>query len=80
MVGKTDARTKTEVINLRMAPRVKEMLRLAAEHERRTLSNMIEVLVVDFCNSHRIVSPRTDAKQAPAQHPKSPSNMTATET
>ena len=40
---------KTEVVNLRMSPRVKELLRLAAAHERRTLSNMLEVLIEDYC-------------------------------
>jgi hypothetical protein len=42
---------KTEVVNLRMAPRVKELLRLAAAHERRTLSNMLEVLIEDYCHA-----------------------------
>lgn len=45
---------KTEVVNLRMSPRVKEMLRIAAAHERRTLSNMLEVLIEDFCKEHRL--------------------------
>lgn len=45
---------KTEVVNLRMSPRVKELLRLAAAHERRTLSNMLEVLIVDFCNVKKL--------------------------
>ena len=45
---------KTEVVNLRMSPRVKELLRLAAAHERRTLSNMLEVLIEDFCESKRL--------------------------
>lgn len=45
---------KTEVVNLRMSPRVKELLRLAAAHERRTLSNMLEILIEDFCESKRL--------------------------
>lgn len=45
---------KTEVINLRMSPRLKELLRLAAARERRTLSNMLEVLIEDFCKDHGI--------------------------
>lgn len=45
---------KTEVVNLRMSPRVKELLRLAAAQERRTLSNMLEVLIEDFCKEHGI--------------------------
>lgn len=42
---------KTEVVNLRMSPRVKELLRLAAAHERRTLSNMLDVLIEDYCHA-----------------------------
>lgn len=40
---------KTAAINLRMAPATKELLRLAAAKERRTLSNMIDFLILDHC-------------------------------
>lgn len=50
---------KTEVIDLRMSPRVKELLRLAAAHERRTLSNMLEVLVLDFSRDRHLDVPET---------------------
>jgi hypothetical protein len=62
---------KTEVVNLRMSPRVKELLRLAAAHERRTLSNMLEVLIEDFCEA-KSLRPGSGAKSnkatAPAEH------------
>ncbi|MCL4670362.1 hypothetical protein [Burkholderia pseudomallei] len=45
---------KTEAINLRMSPTTKELLRLAAGVERRTLSNMLEVLILDYCERHGI--------------------------
>ncbi|KGC43884.1 hypothetical protein DO66_995 [Burkholderia pseudomallei] len=45
---------KTEAINLRMSPTTKELLRLAAGAERRTLSNMLEVLILDYCERHGI--------------------------
>lgn len=48
---------KTEIVNLRMSPRVKELLRAAAAHERRTLSNMLEVLIEDFCKENHLESP-----------------------
>lgn len=38
---------KTEAINLRMAPSTKELLRRVAESEHRTLSNMLEVLILE---------------------------------
>lgn len=52
---------KTEVVNLRMSPRVKELLRLAAAHERRTLSNMLEVLIEQYCEARALkqVAPGT---------------------
>lgn len=48
------ARLKTEVINLRMAPETKALLRVAANREHRTLSNMIEHLLIDYCERHAI--------------------------
>lgn len=50
-----DIERKTETVNLRLSPRMKELLRTAAEREHRTLSNMIEALVLDYCESEGIV-------------------------
>jgi hypothetical protein len=52
---------KTEVVNLRMSPTVKEHLRLAAAHERRTLSNMLEVLIEDYCRAKGLSLPDAGA-------------------
>lgn len=49
-----DIERKTETVNLRLSPRMKELLRTAAEREHRTLSNMIEALVLDYCESRGI--------------------------
>lgn len=54
---------KTEAINLRMSPTTKELLRLAARAERRTLSNMLEVLILDHCERNGIRS-----EHLPAAH------------
>lgn len=43
----TATERKTEAINLRMSPSTKELLRLVAEQEHRTLSNMLEVLILE---------------------------------
>lgn len=40
---------KTTAINLRMSQDVKELLRMAAAQEHRTLSNMLEYLVLQHC-------------------------------
>ena len=45
---------KTEVINLRMAPVTKELLRLAAAREHRTLSNTVDFLILDYCKRNGI--------------------------
>lgn len=44
---KKTAELRTEAINLRMSPSTKKLLRLLAEHEHRTLSNMLEVLILE---------------------------------
>lgn len=49
-----DVERKTETVNLRLSLRMKELLRIAAEREHRTLSNMIEALVLDYCESKGI--------------------------
>jgi|JI7StandDraft_1071085.scaffolds.fasta_scaffold44661_3 hypothetical protein len=56
---------KTEVVNLRMSPRVKALLRVAAAHERRTLSNMLEVLIEDYCSVKGLTPPETKPRTRP---------------
>lgn len=40
---------KTVGMSFRVTPKTKRLLAAAAEHERRSLTNMLEVLVEDFC-------------------------------
>lgn len=40
---------KTETLNLRVSPELKELTRLAAAREHRTVANLIEVLVREHC-------------------------------
>ena len=56
---------KTEAINLRMAPGVKELLRRAALHEHRTLSNMLEVLILDYCRAKNLMEAKGMASTPP---------------
>jgi hypothetical protein len=58
---------KTEVVNLRMSPRVKGLLRVAADYECRTLSNMLEVLILNFCHTNGLDTGSADSNQAAAQ-------------
>lgn len=66
---------KTEIINLRITPRLKEMLRLAASQEHRTLSNMLEVLIEGYFDPTATSQPAAnypDAESAPSKHGRAP--------
>ncbi|EGV17743.1 hypothetical protein [Thiocapsa marina] len=51
------ARIKSEVLTIRTTPRVKALLRLAAEHEHRSLASMIEVMVLNYAGTHGLAVP-----------------------
>lgn len=40
---------KSDTLNLRVSPSFKLALKAAAEHEQRSMVNMLEVLVADYC-------------------------------
>lgn len=42
---------------MRIDPGIKEGLRIMAEHEHRSLANMIEVMIRDYCKHHNVVIP-----------------------
>lgn len=43
---------KTTTITVRIAPRVKEGLKVMAASERRSQANMVEVMIRDYCERH----------------------------
>lgn len=45
---------KSDTLNLRVTPELKELIRLAAEREHRTIANFIEVLVRQHCATHSV--------------------------
>ena len=57
---------KSTNLNLRIAPEVREALRQAAEREHRSVSNMIELLIVQHCQRVEIpiIKQQTDSKQS----------------
>lgn len=57
---------KTTAINLRMSPEVKELLRLAAAKEHRTLSNMLEYLVLRHCELSGLTVGSVPQERTPA--------------
>ena len=43
---------KSEVVSVRVEPPIKAALQVAAERERRSLANMLEVMVIDYCRGN----------------------------
>ena len=41
---------KTETLNLRVSPELKDLVRVAAARDHRTIANFIEVLVREHCD------------------------------
>ena len=48
------ATTKTATLTFRIDPGLKEALRVAAQQEHRSIANMVEVLIRDYCKQHGI--------------------------
>lgn len=46
--------TKTATLTFRVDPGLKEALRAAAQHEHRSIANMVEVLILNYCEQHGI--------------------------
>lgn len=45
--------TKTERLNIRISPELKEQLQALADAENRTLSNYVEQLIINAVNAKR---------------------------
>jgi hypothetical protein len=54
---------KSKTLNLRVTPEFKELVRVAAEHESRSISNLLEVLVRDHCRRRGVAA--TTGEPAP---------------
>ncbi|MDN5863933.1 MAG: hypothetical protein L0I62_01760 [Gammaproteobacteria bacterium] len=48
---------KTATLNLRIDPLVKEAVKTAAEHDRRSVANLIELLIRRHCKAEGIDLP-----------------------
>lgn len=48
------AQTKSTTLTVRVHSEVKEGLRTAAEQKRRSLANMIEVMIRHYCDQARV--------------------------
>lgn len=49
--------SKTATLTLRIDPGVKEGLRVIAEQEHRSLANMIDVMIRDYCTRGGVAVP-----------------------
>lgn len=49
--------TKSETLNLRVSPTFKRVLKEVADHEQRSMVNMLEVLLGQYCDRKGIVDP-----------------------
>ena len=45
---------KSTTLTVRVHPQVKEGLRAVAEQERRSLANMIEIMIRDYCTRNGV--------------------------
>nr|WP_299245367.1 ribbon-helix-helix protein, CopG family [uncultured Halomonas sp.] len=59
--------SKTASLTLRIDPAVKERLRLIAEQEHRSLANMVEVMIRDYCAQNGLPVPEPKNRSANAQ-------------
>lgn len=55
-------RLKDETLSIRTSAEVKQLLRMAAEREHRSIASMMEVLILHYAQEHGLVA-TTDAKQ-----------------
>jgi hypothetical protein len=48
---------KTAALNIRIDPDIKEAIRVAADRERRSVANMVEILILKHCKEVGITIP-----------------------
>lgn len=57
------ATVKTATLTFRIDPGLKEALRIAADREHRSIANMIEVLIRDYCEQRDIAIPVSESTE-----------------
>ena len=62
---------KTTTLTFRIEPALKEALRTAADREHRSIANMVEVLIRDYCAREGIAIPEQGALFDESQKPRS---------
>lgn len=60
------SRLKDETLSIRTSAEIKQLLRLAADRERRSVASMIEILVLEYARSHDLTLERPKGEPAKA--------------
>lgn len=55
------ATAKTTTLTFRIEPGLKEALRTAADREHRSIANMVEVMIRDYCGRNDVTIPEQGA-------------------
>jgi hypothetical protein len=50
-------KNKTATLNVRISPALKEALRIAAIQDHRSISNLLEKMIINHCNDNGITIP-----------------------
>jgi hypothetical protein len=61
------ANAKTAMLTFRVDPDLKQALHSAAQQEHRSIANMVEVLIRDYCARNEIAVPNSNAGQESEQ-------------
>jgi len=61
---------KTEVVSVRVEPGVKAALQAAMAHERRSMANMLEVMILAYCVENAIAVPSEQPGGSASEEPK----------
>jgi hypothetical protein len=62
-------KTKTEVATIKLTLQVRQAWEAAAAAERRSLANMFEVAILDYCEQHGVPVPPEAPPPVPAAKP-----------
>lgn len=57
------SRLKDETLSIRTSTEVKQLLKMAAEREHRSVASMMEVLVLAYAQQHRLKVPLGPANE-----------------
>lgn len=60
------SRMKDETLSIRTSAEIKQLLRLAADRERRSVASMIEILVLEYARSHDLRPTHSNGEQVKA--------------